>query len=171
MTEPEDSTEATSQSKSARKREMTSLQELGERLISLSDGERDQLPIDSEPLLDAIQQARQIKSHSALRRQRQYIGKLMRNIDAAPIQQALDALHQTKIEEGTRFKQLESLRDEIVNNGNQGIELVIRAYPAAERQHLRQFSRDISREAKSGRPPAASRRLFRYLRELADAQT
>lgn len=171
MTQQEDSGETALQSKSARKREMTSLQELGERLVSLSESELAQLPITSESLLEAIQQATQIRSHSALRRQRQYIGKLMRTVDAKPIEQALNALHQAKVDDRKRFNQLESLREEVVNRGDQGIELVMRQFPTAERQRLRQFARDIKRESNSGRPPAASRRLFRYLRELADAHS
>jgi len=71
-------------SKSARKREYLALQKLGEELIRLKQTELDSLDID-ENLREAVMEARQIKAHGALRRQKQYIGKLMRNIDAAPL--------------------------------------------------------------------------------------
>ena len=71
-------------SKSARKREYLALQKLGEELITLKQTELDSLPLD-EGLLAAIMEARQIKAHGALRRQKQYIGKLMRHIDPEPL--------------------------------------------------------------------------------------
>jgi ribosome-associated protein len=71
-------------SKSARKREYLALQKLGEELITLKQTELDSLTLD-EGLLEAILEARQIKAHGALRRQKQYIGKLMRHIDPEPL--------------------------------------------------------------------------------------
>ena len=71
-------------SKSARKREYIALQKLGEELILLKDFELDGLPLDAG-LREAILEARQIKAHGALRRQKQYIGKLMRHIDPEPL--------------------------------------------------------------------------------------
>ena len=71
-------------SKSARKREYIALQKLGEELIALKVSELDSLPLD-DGLREAVMEARQIKAHGALRRQKQYIGKLMRHIDPEPI--------------------------------------------------------------------------------------
>jgi ribosome-associated protein len=71
-------------SKSAKKREYLALQKLGEELITLRESELATLPLD-EDLLEAIQEAHQIKAHGALRRQKQYIGRLMRNIDPEPL--------------------------------------------------------------------------------------
>jgi len=71
-------------SKSARKREYLALQKLGEELITLKQTELDSLALD-EDLREAVMQAQQIKAHGALRRQKQYIGKLMRHIDAEPL--------------------------------------------------------------------------------------
>ena len=67
-------------SKSARKREYLALQKLGEELIVLKESDLDTLPLD-DGLREAVMEARQIKSHGALRRQKQYIGKLMRHLD------------------------------------------------------------------------------------------
>ena len=71
-------------SKSARKRKHIALQKLGEELITLKQSELDSLPLD-EGLLEAILEAQQMKAHGALRRQKQYIGKLMRHIDPEPL--------------------------------------------------------------------------------------
>tara|TARA_R110000782_G_scaffold46424_16_gene102576 strand:+ start:555 stop:815 length:261 start_codon:yes stop_codon:yes gene_type:complete len=78
-------------SKSAIKREYLALQQLGEELITLRQSEIDSLPLD-EDLREAIMEARQIKARGALRRQKQYIGKLMRNIDPEPLKQELAKL-------------------------------------------------------------------------------
>ncbi len=78
-------------SKSARKREYLALQQLGEELLNLKEPDLLDMQLDEE-LLEAVLEARHIKAHGALRRQKQYIGKLMRNIDAAPIRAALARL-------------------------------------------------------------------------------
>jgi ribosome-associated protein len=71
-------------SKSARKREYIALQKLGEELMTLKQTDLDSLTLDDN-LRDAVMEAQQIKAHGALRRQKQYIGKLMRHIDPEPI--------------------------------------------------------------------------------------
>jgi len=81
----------TKPSKSARKREYLALQKLGEELITLRESDLLSLPLE-EDLLEAVQEARRIKAHGALRRQKQYIGKLMRHVDAEPINAALERL-------------------------------------------------------------------------------
>lgn len=78
-------------SKSARKREYLALQQLGEELLTLKEHDLLGMQLDDE-LLDAVLEARRIKAHGALRRQKQYIGKLMRHIDPAPIRAALAQL-------------------------------------------------------------------------------
>ena len=75
-------------SKSARKREALTAQKLGEELILLRDADLDALELP-EPLSEAIREARRIRSRAAGARQRQYIGKLMREIDLEPILTAL----------------------------------------------------------------------------------
>jgi 5-(carboxyamino)imidazole ribonucleotide mutase len=77
-------------SKSARKRDAHAAQRLGEQLIELKDAELDALDLP-EPLADAIREARGIRSRGAGARQRQYIGRLMRDIDVDALRAALDA--------------------------------------------------------------------------------
>ena len=75
-------------SKSERKRESLALQELGERLIALSEPDLATLSLDDN-LHQAIRDAASIKSRGALRRQKQLIGKLMHGVDPEPIEAAL----------------------------------------------------------------------------------
>ena len=79
----------TKPSKSARKREYLALQKLGEQLLTVKESDLLSMDLDEE-LLAAIQDARRIKSHGALRRQKQFIGKLMRGIDPGPVRAALE---------------------------------------------------------------------------------
>ena len=78
-------------SKSARKREYLALQKLGEELITITRSDLDRLPLD-DALREAVRDARELKAHGALRRQKQYIGKLMRDIDPEPIRVGLQKL-------------------------------------------------------------------------------
>ncbi len=155
-------------SKSARKRQMHSLQAVGELLVGLSDKQLNQIPIEDDQLRKAIRECRQIRSNSARKRHLQFIGKLMRNIDPAPIEEALEELHNARQESTATFHQLEQLRADILAAGIAGVELAMRRFPTADRQHLRQLVLQAGREAQRNRPPAASRKLFAYLRELLD---
>ena len=156
-------------SKSELKRRMSALQTLGETLVTLNEQQLARIPIDDDRLLEAIREARQIRSNSARRRHLQYIGKLMRDIDPAPIQRALDELHQRHQQANEDFHRLEQLRDDVLLAGLKGVELVVDVWPEADRQQLRQILLQHQRELKLGKPPAAARKLFRYLREQQDS--
>lgn len=154
-------------SKSAVKREMLALQALGEALVALSEGDLATIPLE-EPLLEAIHTARRIKSREGRRRQLQYIGKLMRKIDVTELQAAYDDLLNGRQLHNQQFHELEALRDQLVEVGPESIGEVVERYPAADRQHLRQLIVAARREREAERPPASARKLFRYLRELAE---
>ena len=162
-----DSEEDRAPSKSAVKRAMTALQDVGAQLVKLSDRELARMPIEDEALAQAIAAARRIRSNSARRRQMQYIGKLMRKIDAEPLTRALSELHQQRHQQADAFHQLEILRDALLERGQDAIEEVLHIYPEADRQHLRQLLRQHQKEVSHNKPPAAARKLFQYLRELA----
>jgi len=155
-------------SKSAVKRQMTALQEMGESLTKLTDKQLDKIPLLDERLLDAVRETHQIKSNSARKRHMQYIGKLMRDIDADAIQKALREMYQQKQKTDDAFHQLEQLRDQVLEQGLPGIEQVIQKWPSADRQQLRQMLLQHQRELNNNKPPAASRKLFKYLRELQE---
>ena len=76
-------------SKSDQKKSMERLQALGERLGGLGEDQLRKLPLD-ETLLAALLELRRLKAHEAIRRQKQFIGKLMRHADEEAI---LGALH------------------------------------------------------------------------------
>lgn len=154
-------------SKSALKREMHALQALGEAIVGLSDGELAHIPLEGE-LAEAIQTARRIKSHEGRRRQLQYIGKLMRRTDTDAIAAAYADLQSGHQQRNQQFHELEHWRDALVERGADAMGEVLERFPDADRQHLRQLLIAAGKERAAGQPPAAARKLFRYLRELAE---
>jgi ribosome-associated protein len=159
-------TEFDAPSKTALKREMTERQALGEALSELSPDQLQRLGVDDPALLEAFDELRRIRSNSARRRHRQYIGKLMRDIDIEAITAGLTAMKNAQRRRNDTFHQLEQWRDSLLQDGPQAIERFLVEHPHADRQHLRQLVRQHQREQQAGKPPAASRKLFRYLREL-----
>ncbi len=139
--------------KSALKRQMTALQEIGEILVNLPESQLKQIPLEN-PLFDAIRTARSLKSHEARRRQLQYIGKLMRNIDPEPIQVALDKVQNKSQQSKARFHQIERWRDRLIAEGDSALEKLLEQYPDIDRQRIRQLIRQSQQTE-----------LFRYLRE------
>ena len=153
-------------SKSEKKREVTALQDLGKRLLELPEAQVQGLGIPQE-LHDALVLARTLKSHSALRRQMQFIGVLMRRTDTGPIRQAIDNMDKGQKHKARAFQQLERMRDSLVEGDDTVIEEVSSRFPDADIQKLRQFVRNARKERKENQPPKHSRALFRYLRELS----
>jgi ribosome-associated protein len=76
-------------SRSARKRAAEYAQKLGVRLAALPEQRLQGLGLPAE-LLEALHEARRLRGHSALARQHQYIGRLMREVDPQPIERALE---------------------------------------------------------------------------------
>lgn len=166
MHEEYDEEEDLGPSKSEIKRQMLALQKIGVELVGLSEKEFKKIPLSGDRLPEAIATARRITSNNAKKRQMQFIGRLMREVDVEPIIQALAALHQRKQQKDDSFHRLEELRDEVLSMDSAAIDAVLSDYPQADRQHLRQLARQHKREQELGKPPSASRKLFKYLREL-----
>lgn len=157
-------------SKTAVKKEMQALQNLGEQLVKLSNNELAKIPVHDEHLSEAIATARRLTSREGLRRQLQYIGKLMRGIDLSEIEAGLARRDEGQRELARAFHNLEALRDEIADGGLPAIDGVVEQFPDADRQRLRTLVLQIAKDAKANKPPAAKRKLFQYLKELQDHQ-
>lgn len=159
-------TEDNRPSKSQRKREMLALQAIGEQLVNLPDKELTAIPMDAD-LAEAINTCRRIKSHEGRRRQMQYIGKLMRRIETDAIEQALAEIQAGRKREAKKFQALEQLRDQLIADTDTVLPQLFDDYPDIDRQHVRQLIRQAEKEKQGNKPPAASRKLFKYLREIA----
>ena len=151
-------------SKSQKKRDMHALQEIGEELVALAAArlERIEMP---EDLRSAIREAQRLTKHEARRRQMQYIGRLMRDVDPAPLREALDVVKGASAIETARQHRLERLRERLL-----GEETVLTengaAHPGADLTRLRQLRRGTLHERDAGKPPKSFRELFRLLREI-----
>lgn len=150
-------------SKSSRKREMHALQDIGAQLVALSPDRLAKVSLP-ENLLDAVKDARRF-SMEARRRQMQYIGKLMRHIDPAPIQAQLDAFNGVSKAEVARHHRLERLRADFIAD-EKTIGAIVEAWPQADLQHLRTLRRNAIKEQAQGKPPRAFREIFQVLRQL-----
>jgi ribosome-associated protein len=153
-------------SKSVLKREAHRAQALGEQLVALNDAELAALQLP-EPLHEAIVAARTISSRAGGARQRQYIGKLMRDIDLSRVREALGAKAARSALEAQRFQRAEGWRSRLLTGGPQDFAALRAAYPALdEAQWLKRVAAARSEQQRSGAGGAASRELFRALREL-----
>ncbi len=153
-------------SKSELKRQSSALQDLGEELMHLPDEQLIALNLPDE-LLEAVRLGRSITAHGGLKRQRKYIGKLLRKQDMEPVQAALQALRNRTANATHEHHQLERWRDRLMAEGDAGINAYMAENPDADRQKLRQLVREIAREREQNQPPRAARLLFRYLRDCA----
>jgi ribosome-associated protein len=156
--------EAPPKSKSAIKREMIALQKLGEELVDLAPAKLAKIAMPEE-LAEAVMLARRLKNREGRRRQLQYIGKIMRVIDSDGIRRQLESFHHDSQVFRQQFHRLESWRDRLISEGDPALEELIGEIPGLDRQHLRQLIRQAQRDAAQQKPPAASRKLFQYLRD------
>jgi ribosome-associated protein len=155
-------------SKSLRKREAHAAQDLGEELIALQDTDLVALALP-ERLYEAIVAARSIGSRGGGARQRQYIGKLMRDIDLTQVRAALGAKAARSALETQRFHRAEGWRTRLVESGPEALAALREAYPALDEALWRKRVAAAQAERqRAGAGGGASRELFRALRELLD---
>lgn len=152
-------------SKSARKREAASLQELGVQLSALPDQEIKALGLP-DSLFVALRDLRRLPSHGAQVRQRQYIGKLMRGIDPQPVLAKLAERKQRHDMEIRHFQQIERWRDRLLSEPAAAVPELLQEYPQIDRAALLKLLDKAQRERVEQRSPVGARELFAFLREL-----
>lgn len=167
MTSEDKQAEELPPSKSQLKRESDALQKLGEELLSLKSSELDSMVLPDE-LDEAVRTARKIQSRGGLKRQRQFIGKIMRQIDSASIEQQLANIKHRHDTNTTAFRKVEQWRDRLLNNDKTALDEIINSHPDIDRQHVNQLIRHALREQTQNKPPASARKLFKYLRDLEE---
>ena len=154
-------------SKTRRKNEMLELQALGAALVELPDSQLAQFAL--EPALrEAVAEAKRIRSHGAKKRQMQYIGRLMREVDAEPIRARLAALEGGSAQATARHRRLEAWRERLLADDAALTEFA-GAHPGADLQELRTLIRNARKEAKEQKPPRAYRELFRFVKQCSDS--
>ena len=150
-------------SKTRKKAQMHALQKLGVALVELSRERLASMRLP-ETLLEAIREAQRITAHEGRRRQMQYIGRLMRDIDPAPIQERLDAWRGQSKAEIARQHGMERLRDKLIADDAALTEFA-QKHPDVDLQALRNLIRNARKEATGGRPPKSYREIFKLIRD------
>ncbi|MCW1965303.1 ribosome biogenesis factor YjgA [Polynucleobacter sp.] len=154
-------------SKSELKRQMTERQKLAEVLAALSSDALKTIPLD-EAIKKAIAETNKIKSFEAIRRHKQYLGKLMRFLDEeelAAIQKRLDAIQGVSKAETAKLHFLENYRDRLIAHDD-AFTKMIEQYPDMDIQNMRTLIRNARREKELNKPPKAYREIFRVLKEM-----
>jgi ribosome-associated protein len=148
-------------SKTRRKKQMTELQDVGAQLVGLSAEQlaRFDLP---ESLRDAVEAARGMTRHEARRRQMQYIGRLMRDVDAAPIAEQLAALTAPSRRQTALFHVAERWRDEMLADP-ETIARFVGEFPGADPDRIRALVNEAREEKRTARAPKQFRELFHVL--------
>ena len=154
-------------SKTQQKAAMHALRDLGSELVELSPGQLKRMDLP-EALYAAVRDAQKITAHGARRRQLQYIGKLMRHVDEAPIHAGLALVRGESSAETARLHRIERLRTQLLSDENTLSEIT-RQWPATDLQHLRQLRRNALKEQENNKPPKNYRAIFQYLKELDGA--
>jgi ribosome-associated protein len=151
-------------SKTQRKKEMHDLQALGERLVVLNSGQLDAIGLP-EDLRSAVAEAARITRHEARRRQMQYIGRLMRDLDAEPIREKMAAWDGVSKQQTAQLHRVERWRERLLAE-EAALAEFMREHPGADSQRLRSLIRGATAEREAARPPKSYRELFRLLRDI-----
>ena len=151
-------------SKTQRKKAVHELQHMGEALVELSEERLAQVEMP-DFLRDAVVAARSITAHGARKRQFQYIGKLMRKVDAEPIRAKLDTWRTQSLGPTVTHKRAEEWRNRLLDEDGALADL-LREYPRADAIHLQKLMDATTRERETGYPPRSFRLLYQALHAL-----
>jgi len=160
-------------SKTQRKKAMHELQALGAELLALSEHQLEGMQLPPE-LRDAVLAARSMTRHEARRRQLQFIGRVMRELDPAPIREQLEIWHGRAKTATQRLHDVERWRERLLEDESALTEFAGSYGAAVPLQPLRACLREARREqlaaVATGAPAGRHfRQLFRLLREAIDA--
>ena len=163
---PEEGEENQPLSKTKRKEAMLALQDIGEELVKLPASKLEKLDLPDE-LRRAVEDCRRFTKHGAIRRQLQYIGRLMRGVEEEPIARQLAAWRGESDEEKALLHRIERWRDRLIEN-DEALTLFLNEYPQADATQFRQLIRNARHEAASSKPPKSSRAIFKLVRETVE---
>lgn len=152
-------------SRTALKKYVEGLQDLGKRITDLRPDQQSQVPM-GDRLREAVAEMARISSNGAKKRHLNFIGKLMRHEDEDAIREAIERFDSASSAHNQRFHRLERLRDGLLSNTQTTLDEVLESFPECDIQHIRTLVRNAQKEQKLNKPPASFRKLFQYLREL-----
>lgn len=156
-------------SKSQLKREANEILELAKKLLAMPEATLNTLPLQGD-LREEVDFARGIRSHGARKRQLMTVAKLLRNSDTTQLLEAINSLDQKNRQMTARFHHVEAWRDRLLEGDDQELAELLDKSSGINVQSLRQLIRNAKKEARLGKPPAAARKLFKFLREADERE-
>jgi len=151
-------------SKTRRKRQARDLQDLGAALTRLREDQLARLELPDD-LRQAVLECRRMTKHEAIRRQMQYLGRMMRSLDAEPIAAQLEALHAPSHQETALFHRAERWRTDIMADPA-AADRFAHDFPGADAGRLRELAAAAARERGAEAPPKRYRELFRMINTI-----
>lgn len=153
-------------SKSQIKKAMHDIQKIGQSLLELSATQLAKVPMPDN-LRQAIEHGQTLKKNNeSMRRHLQYIGKLMREIELAPILAAVQKIQMHRDQRTKEFHAVEKWRDQMIAKGDDALNEFIQLYPDTDRQQLRQLIRNAQHDRAQEKKTGGELALFRYLRDI-----
>ena len=156
-------------SKTQMKKRMNELQDLGMELTKLSHETLKKIPLPEE-LYEAVREYKKITSNSATKRQTQYIGRLMRDIDPTPIRNFLAQLKGENIAHNAFLQRVEQARERLIAD-DQALTAFIADYPHADVSELRTLIRNTRKEKELNKPPKNFRALYQAIKAVMSGET
>jgi len=155
-------------SRSAMKRASHELQELGKQLLAMPDSRLAGIDMP-ERLREALDMWKKTKSHEGKRRQLQFIGKVMRLVDAEPLREAVAIWQLGHARDALQLHQIERWRVELLSDDADVVTRWMAAYPQTDVQQLRNIVRQARKDAAAApeqRSGKAFRELFQLLKDI-----
>lgn len=141
--------------------------DLGEQVSQMTETEIKKLQLPTA-FTDAILLLKRMDKGPALKRQKLYIGKMLRQDEPliVEIKEKLAEIEAKKKQQNAHFHKLEKWRDRMLEEGDDALHEFLQMYPHADRQQLRQWIRNAQKEQKENKPPKSAREIFKYLKAL-----
>lgn len=154
-------------SKSAKKRELKTVQALAQELVALSLGDLNSMTFDDE-IRREIDMARKVTAHNAKRRQIMFLSRCLNGADLPTIRKQLANIKNGKNADNDRFHELETIRDRLLSGGIEIVTEVLTRFPHADVKEVTKLQAQAKREPVGVAKTTATRALFRYLRRLSE---
>ncbi|MBF6056862.1 MULTISPECIES: ribosome biogenesis factor YjgA [Thiomicrorhabdus] len=155
------------QSRTQIKKAAQAVTDLGEQISQMTESEIKKMNLP-KAFTDAVLMLKTMDRGPALKRQRLFIGKMLRQDEdlIVEIKEKLAEIEIRRKQQNAHFHKLEMWRDRMLESGDDAISEFMQLFPHADRQQLRQWVRNAVKEAETQKPPKSARELFKYLRAL-----
>ena len=161
-------TEYSRESKSARKREAKRYEQLGRDLVMLGDQDFEKLDFgDNDELRSEMLTGRRLRGqYESFRRQMMHVGRLLMTCDISELEKELRIIQGRRTSGSAELHRIEKIREDLIGpDGSAALNEIMGKCPALDRSKIRALVKKAHSEEEQGRPPAASRELFRYIRD------